>query len=223
MAIEVFWASGSPFAWRVLLALEVKGLPYEGKLLQFSSGDLRKPEYLAINPRGQVPALRDGEVVVYESMAILAYLDRAYPEPPLFGRSAAEAARVWQAALECVVYLDGVADRFILPLYFGRTAEKEKSDEVRAALAPIAAELARLEASLHGRAHLALDALSAADLVVYPMVRSLLRAAEKPAAAAFDHRITPFAERYPRLAAWMGRIEALPGYDRSFPPHWRAG
>jgi glutathione S-transferase len=221
MAIEVFWASGSPFAWRVLLALEVKGLRYAGKLLEFSSGDLRKPEYLAINPRGQVPALRDGEVVVYESLAILAYLDRAYPEPPLFGRSAAESARVWQAAVECVVYLDGVADRFILPLYFGRTAEK--GDEVRAALAPIAAELGRLEASLQGRPYLALDALSAADLVVYPMVRSLLRAADKPAAAAFDHGITPLSGRYPRLAAWMGRIEGLPGFDRTFPPHWRAG
>ena len=43
MAVEVFWGSGSPFAWSVMLALEVKGVPYTGHLLSFSDGDLKKP------------------------------------------------------------------------------------------------------------------------------------------------------------------------------------
>jgi glutathione S-transferase len=219
MAIEVFWGSGSPFSWRVLLALEVKGLAYQGKLLEFSKQEHKSPAFLALNPRGQVPVLRDGEVVVYESLAILAYLDRQYPDPPLFGRSPAEAARVWQSVVECVGYLDGPADRFIVPIYFGRVAEKEA--EIRAALPTISAELGRLEAGLQIRPFVALETLSAADLTVYPLVRSLLRAADKPAAAVFDHGLTPVAERYPRIAAWMTRIEALPGYDRTYPPHWR--
>ena len=82
MAIEVYWVSGSPFSWRVMLALEFKGLPYQAHLLEMSKRQHKTPEFLAINPRGEVPALRDGEVVVAESIAILAYLDRMYPEPP---------------------------------------------------------------------------------------------------------------------------------------------
>ena len=93
MAIEVFWGSGSPFAWRVLLALEAKGLAYQSRLLEFSKGDSKTPEFLALNPRGQVPVLRDGGYVVYESIAILAYLERKYPEPPLFGATPKKPAR----------------------------------------------------------------------------------------------------------------------------------
>jgi glutathione S-transferase len=221
MSLEIFWGSGSPFSWRVLLALEVKAVPYQSKLLELSKRQHQSPEFLALNPRGKIPLLRDGELVVSESLAIIAYLDRKFPDPPLFGRTPAEAARVWQAALECAYYLDGPVDRFILPLYFGTSAEPAKQAEIRAAMPAITAELDRLESNLRARPHVALETLSAADLVVYPMVRSLLRAAEKPAAAAFDHGFTPLAERYPRIAAWMGRIEALPGYERTFPPHWR--
>jgi hypothetical protein len=80
MALEVYWASGSPFAWRVLLTLEAKRLPYQSKLLTFSKGEHKSPEYLAMNPRGKVPTLKDGDFAIYESLAIMAYLDRAYPD-----------------------------------------------------------------------------------------------------------------------------------------------
>src|SRR5439155_11728647 len=96
MAIEVFWSSGSGYSWRVLLTLEAKGLAYDSHLLQFSQGQHRAPAYLALNPRGRVPTLRDGDDVVYESIAIMAYLDRKYPAPPLFGANAAETGRVWR-------------------------------------------------------------------------------------------------------------------------------
>jgi glutathione S-transferase len=218
--VEVFFVSGSPFAWRVFLTLEVKGIPYQPRLIEFSKGENRTPEFLALNPRGQVPVLRDGEVVVTESLAIVGYLDRKVPEPPLFGRDPAEAARVWQSVVETTSYLDATADRFILPLYFGQVAEKEP--QMREALPKIVAELARLEGALAGRDHLATGALSAADLVAYPLVRSLLRAAEKPGAERFEHGLSPLSARHPRLAAWMARIEALPGYENTFPPHWRA-
>jgi glutathione S-transferase len=223
LVMEIFWASGSPFSWRVLLTLEVKGLPYQSRMLEFSKQETRTPEFLGLNPRGLVPVLRDGEVVVSESLAIVAYLDRRAPEPPLFGRTPAEAARVWQSCMETALYLDGPGDRFILPLYRGQSAEPERAAAVRGAISPIAAELTRLEAALADHPYLALDTLSAADLTAYPMVRSLLRAVEKPGAEKFDHGLDRFAQRYPRLTAWMGRIEALPGYQRTFPPHWRQG
>ena len=80
MSIELYWGSGSPFAWRVMLTLEIKGLPYQSKLLEFSKQQHKAPEYLALNPRGKVPALKDGDFAVYESLAIMAYLDRKYPQ-----------------------------------------------------------------------------------------------------------------------------------------------
>ena len=87
----IYWISGSPFAWRVLLTAEVKGIPYEGKLLEASKGELKTPEFLAINPLGRVPAIRDGNFTLHESLAIMVYLDRKHPNPPLFGRTAEEA------------------------------------------------------------------------------------------------------------------------------------
>jgi glutathione S-transferase len=221
VAIEVFWSSGSPFSWRVLLALEAKRLPYVSHLLEMSQGQHKRPAYLALNPRGQVPTLRDGDYSVYESVAILAYLDRKYPEIPLFGTTAEESGKIWRVVCETTSYLEQPTDEFILPIYRGQSTEK--AELVRASLPPIQAELARVEATLRDgdQTWLAAATLSAADIVVFPLVMSLLRAAGKPAAAAFEHGLTPFAEKYPALAAWVARIEALPGYERTYPPHWR--
>jgi glutathione S-transferase len=219
MAIEIFWISGSPFAWRVQLALELKRLPYQSRLLERSKGEHKSPEFLALNPRGQVPVLRDGDVVVRESLAILAYLDKQYPEPPIFGRTGAEAAAIWQEVLESGAAASEL-ERFILPFYFGESVTKEA--EVRAALPAVRGELDRLEQALAGKQWLAAGAVSAADIAAYPLVRSVVRAAEKPEAARFEAGVIPVAARRPAVAAWMARIEALPGYDRTFPPHWRA-
>ena len=219
MAIEVFWSSGSPFAWRVLLTLEAKRLPYESRRLEFSKRDLKTPEYLALNPRGQVPTLRDGGYVVYESIAVMAYLEMRYPETPLFGITAEETGTIWRVICEAASYLEQPMEAFILPIY-GDTAT-EKADQVRAALPAIRDELARLEAALRRRDWLASPAISAADIAVFPLIKSLLRAAGKPAASAFEHDLTPFSSKYPALAAWLVRVEALPGYKRTYPPHWR--
>ena len=105
MSIELYWGSGSPFAWRVMLTLEIKGLPYQSKLLEFSKQQHKAPEYLALNPRGKVPALKDGDFAVYESLAIMAYLDRKYPQPPLFGTTAEETGSIWQMICEAESYL----------------------------------------------------------------------------------------------------------------------
>jgi glutathione S-transferase len=217
--LEIFWSSGSNFSWRVLLALEWKGIAYESRLLSFSAGDLRTPEFRAVNPRGRVPALRDGDVTVYESVAILAYLDRKHPEPPLFGRTPAESGLIWRIVCEAMNYLDPPTESYIIPLYFNEV--EQQADTIRAVIPTIVEELERLEAQLTGDWLANTDAPSAADCVVYPQVRSLQRASEKPGAAPFAPPFHPLAPRFPRLAAWMKRIEALPGYERTYPPHWR--
>src|SRR5689334_16920917 len=82
--LTFYYGSGSPYAWRVWLALEHKQLAYELKTMSFTAGDLRTPEYLAVNPRHRVPAIVDDGFSLYESSAILEYLDEKYPGPRLF-------------------------------------------------------------------------------------------------------------------------------------------
>jgi glutathione S-transferase len=219
MALELFWASGSPFSWRVMLALEYKRVPYESRVLQFSKREHQSPEFLAVNPRGQVPALRDGGFVMAESLAMLAYIERKYPTPPLFGETAEQAGQIWQAVQSCALYLDTPAEAFILPIYFDEAEQQEAA--IREALPRVHAELARWEAMLERGPWLVPPALSAADIVLFPMIKSLLRAAGKPAAARFSPGLLPFEDRYPRLAGWLPRIEQLPGYERTYPPHWQ--
>ena len=85
MSLTFYYGSGSPYAWRVWLALEHKRIPYELQVLSFSAGDLKKPEYLAVNPRHRVPAIVDDGFALYESAAILEYLDERHGgEPRLF-------------------------------------------------------------------------------------------------------------------------------------------
>ncbi len=86
MALELYWISGSPFAWSAMLALEIKGLAYESRRLDPGKREQKTPEYLAMNPRGKVPMLKDGDTVICESTAILAYLESKYPEPPCSAR-----------------------------------------------------------------------------------------------------------------------------------------
>ena len=220
MSMEIFWISGSPFAWRAFLALEIKKAPYVSRLLDFSKGETQTPEYLALNPRGKVPTLKDGDFALAESMAIVAYLDRKFPEPPLFGRTAEETGRIWQSISECFCYIETSVPAMVGPLFFG--GADEKANEIREAAKKLHAELRSVERSLSAKPWLAGEAISAADIALYPFVEILLRAAGKEAAKPFDLGFLPFARHYPATAAWMARIKALPGYDKTYPPHWRA-
>ncbi|HEU5016424.1 MAG TPA: glutathione S-transferase [Pseudolabrys sp.] len=67
----------------ILWMLEELGEPYDIKLLRLSEGDNLKPEYLAINPMGKVPALRHGDTVITEGAAICTYLADEFPEKKL--------------------------------------------------------------------------------------------------------------------------------------------
>jgi glutathione S-transferase len=219
MPLELLLIHGSPYAWRVQLALEHKGIPYQTRVLSMSQGELRTPQFLALNPRGRVPVLRDGELVLYESIAILAYLERRYPERPLFGASVEQSALIWRHISEYTAYVDHAVESFILPLYFGRAHEQAAS--VRDAIQTLTHELARYEAVLANSTFLAGPAPSAADFTLFPHVQSVLRAAGKPGAAAFELPFLPLPDQHPAVNAWLRRIERLPGYDSTYPPNWR--
>jgi glutathione S-transferase len=104
------------------------------------------------------------------------------------------------------------------PIFFKR---QESAEEIRAAIEPLHTEL-KLEASLSHSPWLDGDGLSVGDIVAYPLIETVLRAAGKDAARSFDLRLLPIGDTYPAIAAWRERIQALPGYERTYLPHWRA-
>jgi glutathione S-transferase len=75
------------------VALEEAGAPYEAKVISTAKGEQKTPEYLAINPRGKVPALRADNDVVTENVAILSYVARAFPDAKLLPHDPLEEAR----------------------------------------------------------------------------------------------------------------------------------
>jgi glutathione S-transferase len=220
MTIEVFWGSGSPYSWRVLLALEFKGLPYVSHLLQFSKQEHKSQEMLALNPRGRVPVLKDGEYVCFESLAILYYLDLKYPQPPLFGHTPEEAGTIMRVICEYQAYIEPQVHIITQAVFSGAALG---SDTITSAMHAVASEARTIEGRLSKSAWIVGDSCSAVDLVIFPGIQLLKRALEKPRAAELTARFMPVEVHYPALGRWLARVATQPGYERTYPPHWRTG
>lgn len=211
MGITFYCGSGSPYAWRVWLTLEHKKLAYDLKVLSFQSGDLRKPDYLAVNPRGKVPSLIDGSVRLYESSAIVLYLEDAYPEPTLLPGDIASRALARRIAAEADAYIYPAIAKLMTHTLFRPHGDGD-SKEIAAGQKEVADELARFETYAE-REYFAGNSVSLADFAVYPFWALLKRINERQPANGVS--ITP------HIAAWMKRIEALPYFERTVPPHWK--
>jgi len=214
MAIRLYTVSGSPFCWRVHLALEHKGADYELKWISESKGENRADAYLAINPRGKVPAITDDDFALYESGAILEYLEDRFPDgPALFPGDVQARALIRRLAREFDHYCWEHHWKLTRNLFFKRANEWDL-DEVESGRQGWMEELATLEANLQ-RDYLAGDAISAADFSLYPLIATFPRfELRKP-------ELQMTASLGPKLQAWKSRIEALPYFDKTFPPHWR--
>jgi maleylacetoacetate isomerase len=92
--MKLFGFFRSSAAFRVRIALNLKGLPWEDGFIHLRRGDQRRPDYLAVNPQGLVPALETEGHTLIQSMAIIEYLDETHPEPPLLPRDPVARARV---------------------------------------------------------------------------------------------------------------------------------
>jgi glutathione S-transferase len=219
MAIDLYWGSGSPYAWRVLLALEFKRLPYTSHLLQFSKQEHKSPQMLALNPRGRVPVLKDGDYVVFESLAVLYYLDLKYPAPPIFGHTPQEAGVIMRVICEFQAYAERQATN-ILTTVFAKTPNLPAAD-LTAAMHVVASEARTIEGRLSKSDWIVGENFSAADMVIFPTIQLLRRALNRPEARDLSSRFLPLETNYPALDRWIARVEALPGYERTYPPHWR--
>jgi glutathione S-transferase len=83
----------SPRARKVRIALAEKGLQYEKATIDITKGEQKKPDFLAVNPNGKVPALQDNGTNLYESSIIMEYLNDTYPNSPLLPTDPGQRAR----------------------------------------------------------------------------------------------------------------------------------
>ena len=213
--ITFYYGSGSPFAWRVWLALEHKQLAYDLKEMSFSGGDLKTPAYQRINPRGKVPAIDDGGFALYESAAIVEYLQDQYPDSgaSLFPGDARTRAYIRRLVNEADLYLDFANRKLLQAVLF---TKKEDWDEarIRNGREAVAVELSNFEDRLSGDYYG--GELSAADFTSYPMIALLMRMDHRKADLDMASLIGP------KMSAWMKRFESLPLFAKTYPPHWKA-
>jgi glutathione S-transferase len=212
MTLAFHYGSGSPYAWRVWLALEHKRIAYELKTLSFSAGDLRKPEYLAINPRHKVPAIVDQGFALYESVAIVEYLDEKYAGPKLFPGDVRQRALIRRMVQEADQYYSVAMEKLVDQVLF-TAQDKWEADEISEGLQRVTGELRSWENLMRGD-YLAGE-LSAADFTLYPLIALSLRIERKKPDLDLRSAIGP------KITAWMKRIEALAYFQKTWPPHWK--
>ena len=215
MAVDFYHGHGSPFSWRVWLALEAKAIPYNLKVLSFQNEETRKPEVKAINPRGQVPTLVDGGFAVWESLAILEYLDERFASgAKLYPGDAGNRARVRRliAETEAYLYREGISP--IVDELFWSGDKGPDPEIVAKARGRLAEELEYMAKELKGK-FLAGDTLTAADCVLAPCLQYCKRITVRKPETKLEDVIPPALREYGK------RIESLPYFDKTYPPHWR--
>lgn len=199
--LTVYTVPGSPFGRAVQIALEEKGATY--RVLGLTPGTLRSPEHLARHPFGRVPVLSHGDYRVYETQAILRYIDRILPGPALTPAGARAAARMDQLMNVNDWYLfRGVADVIAFQRVVGPRLMGLSPDEAAIAAAmprahTVCAQLAR---DLGADAYFGGAQPSLADILLAPQIDFL--------------RITPEWEALSAgcgpLVTWIGRMNARP-------------
>jgi glutathione S-transferase len=212
-SIVFYTGSGSPYGWRVWLALEHKGLPYTLNMLSFSAGETHAAPFLAVNPRGKVPAIVHEGLTLWESNAILEYLEDRFPEPHLWPADVQARAHARRLVAENDAYLYPVLRRVIAetlykaPNAVDHDALAKAREELRAELARFAGELPR---DFFGG-----DAPDGADFTLFPSLAFL----DRIQARAPHFGIT--ADLPAPLRAYLDRMTALPIVQKTWPPHWR--
>jgi glutathione S-transferase len=195
---------GSPFGRAVLATLEEKGASY--RLAPVVPGNMRAPEHLARHPFGRVPVLEHNGFSLYESQAILRYLDRVLPTPALTPGDPRAAARMDQAMNVNDWYLfQGVANviafhRVVRPRLMGLAPDEAAIEATMPQAHAVFTELARL---LGPQPYFAGEAVSLADLLIAPQLAFFTQTPEWLVLSA------PHA----KLVAWLARMEARPSFQ----------
>jgi glutathione S-transferase len=179
-----------------------KGLQWETTWLDLKAGEHKKPEYLAINPVGKVPALIDDGVIVHDSTIINEYLEDKFPRPPLLPADPAMKARARA--------FEDYSDAYLVPSLYKilRELRKPENERNRALIEEGEREMrdhfAYLDRELTNRRFFA-GLLSLGDISFVPQLSNYER---------FGYSI---GGEFPNLKAWWERMKARPSYARSMP------
>ena len=199
MSITIFGSIGSR-ASRCIWVAEELGLRYEWKPISTLDGSNRRPEYLAINPSGKIPALADGDVVMTESMAINQYLAEEYGRGSLWPNERQLRARVLQwtfwSATEIEPFITELFPQFVTK----PVAERDAALTERL-VAALLKKLAELEAALAGR-DFVLERFTLADVNLAVQTFT------------FVDRFHLDLGRLPNLRDWTDRCRARPARQR---------
>jgi glutathione S-transferase len=190
-------------AVRPELALLEKGVPFEKVQVDLMGGEHKRPSYGEITPRRQVPTLVYGEgdeaITLYESVAIIQFLDDMLPEPPLMPPVSEPATRAmaWMRIAEFQQKLD--PKNIFGSVTFGKQTREQLGARVDALLE----ELLRWDAYVGHGPFLCGDQFTLADIAVFPLLMHF-------EALGYD-----YSKHTPSLSAYMNRCKARPSVVQS--------
>ena len=188
--LRLYFHPASTYARRVRIALLEKGIAFEPVVLDMAARAHRAPDYLALNPYGRVPTIDDDGFVLYESAAILQYLEATRPAPALTPPDARGRARVDMHLRLCDLQMARPAGIIIFPKRF-LPPERWDRAAMAQAKADIEKHLAIVERTLGEQSFLVDDEYTLADIAYTPFLQFLpLMEIEPP----------------PRVAAWRARL-----------------
>ncbi|MCW7463196.1 glutathione S-transferase family protein [Leptospira limi] len=191
MELYEFELSGN--CYKVRLMLSLLNLKYESRIVNGPEKEHKSSTFLEMNPFGQVPVLKDNDIVLRDSQAILVYLAKAYGGNDWFSEKPAEAAEIisWLsiAANEVSRGPGALRAHFIL----GRPINVEEAKAVTTSLLNV------LEKQLSEFQWLATNKITIADIAIYPYI-------------ALSRQGNVSLSGYKSIREWMSRIQNLPGY-----------
>jgi glutathione S-transferase len=213
--LQLYSVSGSPFGWKVQLALEHLRVPYATTFLSADAGDLRNPSFLARNPHGKVPVIVDGSLTLFESDVVVEYLEdtRSTSETSLWPKSAPTRALARRVSAEASSYVYPLV-RILVTRWANASVPGLDRVTLDSTKQAIATRLGSLALTLSA-GFVAGPFPGAADYALYPLVALLRRLdARRPGEMLFN--LVPEA-----MQAWCDRIERLDYFPKTYPPHWR--
>jgi glutathione S-transferase len=208
-ATTVYGIPGSPFLRSVEIVLKEKDAPYHFHALK--PGEHKQPDYLARHPFGRVPAFEHDGFAIYETQAILRYLDEVFPSPPLTPGSAKERARMNQVIgiIEWYFFPKAAApiafNRIIGPRLLGVVGDEAAIADAMPMARTCFAELDRL---LGDKPYFTGDKVSLADIMLAAQLDLFGECAEG----------RELIDGTKGLRAWLNRMVARPSFVATEPP-----
>jgi glutathione S-transferase len=201
MAIMLHYHPLSTYSRRVLIALIEKQISYEPAPIDMAARKHKEPAYLALNPYGRVPTLQEDGFVLYESTAILDYLEATHPQPALTPSDPRARALVNMHMKLCDLQMTRPWATIIFPKRF-LPRERWNETAMTEAKGEVEKHLDIVERQLADRQFLVGDQFTLADLCYLPFLEFLPLAEIKPP---------------PTVAAWSERLLSRPSAIQTKP------